>query len=100
MQHCEKGKETGSTVREVDKDNPVKIALSSMINREDEDFKGKINNVNNKLKNNYNSAGMDFIDNVNIDGSCLNRGKLYLNRKRAAPPAKKLCRFARSLAVD
>ena len=64
-----KAKKLVSTVREVDKDNSVKIAFSSMINREDEDFKGKINNVNNKLKNNCNSAGMDFIANANIDGS-------------------------------
>ena len=56
-----KAKKLVSTVREVDKDNSVKIAFSSMINREDEDFKGKINNVNNKLKNNCNSAGMDFM---------------------------------------
>ena len=27
---------------------------------------------------------MDFIDNSNIDGSCLNRDKLTLNRKRTA----------------
>ena len=44
----------------------------------------KINDVNNKLKNYCNSAGMDFIDNSNIDGSCLNRGKLHLNRKGTA----------------
>ena len=41
---------------------------------------------------------MDFIDNSNIDGSCLNRGKL--NRKRTAALAKKLYIFVRSLPVD
>ena len=40
-----------SAVKEVDKDQPVKIPFSSIINLEDEDFKYKINNVNNKLKN-------------------------------------------------
>ena len=67
---------------------------------EDEDFKGKINHVNNKLKNYCNSAGMDLIDNSNIDGSCLNRGKLHLNRKGAAVPAENMYRFLRSLPVD
>ena len=77
-----------SAVKEVDKDNSVKIAFSSIINREDEDFKDKINDVNNKLKSYCNSAGMDFIDNSNIDRSCLNRGKLHLNRKGTAALAK------------
>ena len=88
-------KELVSAVKEIDKDNSLKVAFSIIINREDEDFKDKINNVNNGVNNNYcNSAGMDFIDNSNIDGACLNRGKLHLNRKKAAALAKNLCRFA------
>ena len=43
---------------------------------------------------------MDFIDNSNIDGSCLNRGELHLNRKGSAASAKNFCRFVRSLPVD
>ena len=42
---------------------------------------------------------MDFIDNSNIDGSCLIRGKLHLNRKGAAALAKNLCKSVRSLPV-
>ena len=49
-----------SAVKKVNKDNSVKIIFSSIINREDEDFKDKINDVNTKLKNYCNSAGMDF----------------------------------------
>ena len=95
-----KAKKLVSAVKEVDKDNSIKIAFSSIINREDEDFKDKINDVNNKLKSYCNSAGMDFIDNSNIDGSCLNRGKLHLNRKGTAALAKNFCRFVGSLPVD
>ena len=84
----------------VDKDNSIKIVFSSIINRENEDFKDKINDVNNILKNYCNSAGMDFIDNSNIDGSCLKRGKLHLNRKVTAALAKNFCRSVRSLPVD
>ena len=87
-------------VRKVDKDHSVKIACSNIINLEDEDFKDKIMDVNNKVKNYCNSAGMDFIDNSNIDGSCLNRGKLHLNRKGAAALAKNLCRFVKFLSLD
>ena len=56
-----KAKKLVSAVKQADKDHPVKIAFSSIINCEDEDFKDKINDVNNKLKNNFNSAGMDSI---------------------------------------
>ena len=87
-------------VKEVDKGNFVKITFSDIINHEDEEFKDKINNVNNKHKNYHNSAGIDFIDNSSIDGSCLNRGKLHLNRKGTASLAKNLCRFVRSLPVE
>ena len=73
-----KSKKLVSAVKEVDKDN------SEITKREDEDVKDKINDANNKLKNYCNSAGINFIDNSNIDGLCLNRGKLYLNRKGIA----------------
>ena len=95
-----KSKRLVSAVIEADKDNFLKIAFSSKVNREDKDFKDQINDVNNKLKNFCNSAGMNFIDNSNIDGSCLNRGKLHLNRKGTAALAKNFCRFVGSLPVD
>ena len=89
-----------SAVKEVDKGNSVKIKFASQIHREDEDFKDKVNDVNKKVKNYCNSAGTDFIDNSNIDGSCLNWGKLHLNRKGTAALVKNLCSFVRSLPVD
>ena len=88
-----------SAVKEVDKDHSLKTAFSSIINPEDKDFRDKINDVNNTLKNYCNSAGMDFIDNSNTDGSCLNRGKLHLNRKGTAALAKNLSRFVNSLPL-
>ena len=39
-----------SAVKEVDKNKPVKIAFSDIINHQDENFKDEINDVNNKLK--------------------------------------------------
>ena len=95
-----KAKKLVSVVKEFDKENSIKIAFSSIINRENDDFKDKIMDFNNKLKNYCKSAGMDFLDNSNIDGSCLNRGKLHLNRKGTAALAKNFCRFVRSLSVD
>ena len=37
---------------------------------------------------------------LTIQISCLNRGKLHLNRKGTAALAKNFCRFVRSLPVD
>ena len=42
---------------------------------------------------------MDFIGNSNIDGSCLNRGKLHLNRKDTAALAENFCRSVKSLLL-
>ena len=87
-----------SPIKEVGKEHYERIALSNIKNCEDKDFKNKINNANKKLKNYCNSAGMKFIDNLNIDGSCLNRGKLHLNSKDTAASAKTLCRFVKFLS--
>ena len=46
-----KAKKLISAVNEGDKDKFIEIAFSSIINREDEDFKDKIMDVNNNLKN-------------------------------------------------
>ena len=43
---------------------------------------------------------MDVIDNSNIDGSCLKRGKQHQDRKEAAALGKNLCRFVKSLPLD
>ena len=56
-----KAKKLISVVKEVGKDHSVKIEFSSKINREDEDFKDKISDVNNKLGNYCNSAGIDVL---------------------------------------
>ena len=62
-----KKKKLVSAVKKIDKDHSVKIAFSSIVNRDDQDFKGKINDVNNKLRNICNSAGRDFNDNLNLE---------------------------------
>ena len=49
-----------SAVKDVDKDSYVKIAISSIAIREDQDFKDKNSGVNNNLKNYFNSAGMRY----------------------------------------
>ena len=88
-----------NAIKEVGKDHSIKIAFSSILNLEDEDFKDKISDVNNKLKRYCDLADMDFISNSNIDGSYLNRGKLHLNIKGTTALAKNLCSFVRYLPL-
>ena len=92
-----KAKKLVSAVKEVDKDNSIKIAFSSIINREDEDFKDNINDVNNKLKKTSAIQQVWILLAIQI---LMDRGKLHLNRKGTAALAKIFCRFLRSLPVD
>ena len=92
-----KAKKLVSAVKEVDKDNSRKIAFSSIINREDEDFKDNINDVSNKLKKASAIQQVWILLAIQI---LMDRGKLHLNRKGTAALAKIFCRFVRSLPVD
>ena len=69
-----------SSIKEYDTDDNIKIALSSIIHRSDHDFEDKINETNRKLENLCKGKGMIFINNSNIDSTCLNRSKLHLNK--------------------
>ena len=49
--------------------------------RFDQDSNDDIAEINEKLQRFCNSKGLSFIDNNNIDRSCLNKGKLHVNRR-------------------
>ena len=53
--------------------------FSNVIHRNDQDFEAKIKEINKKLENLCKVKGIKFVDNNNIDGSCINRSKLHLN---------------------
>ena len=59
-------------VDEYDKQDPPKFVISSLIKRYDQDFNDDIANINEKRQRFCNSKGMSFIDNNNIDRTCLN----------------------------
>ena len=73
-----------SSIKEYDTDDNIKIALSSIIHRSDHDFEDKINETNRKLENLCKGNGMIFINNSNIDSTCLNRSKLLLNKSETS----------------
>ena len=73
-----------TTMKEIDVNNEIQIAFSSVIHHEDQDFEEEIKEINRKLENLCKGKGIKFINNSNIDGSCLNRSKLHLNKSGTA----------------
>ena len=84
-------------IDEYDKQNPPKVVRSSLIKRYDQDFNDDIANINEKLQRFCNSKGLSFIDNNNIDRTCLNKGKLHLNRRGSSYLANNFKKFVGSL---
>ena len=71
-----------STIEEWDINDNIEITLSRIIHQSDHDFKNEINEANRRLQNLCKRKGMIFINNNNIDSTCLNRSKLHLNKSR------------------
>ena len=67
---------------------------------EDVDFNEKINEINEKLNKLCKSKGMFFVDNSNIDGTCLNKSKLHLNRKGTGALVKNMSHCINKLGSD
>ena len=86
-----------STIKEIDVNNEIQIAFSSVIHRDDQDFKEEMKEIDRKLKNLCKGQGIKFINNNNIDGSCLNRNKLHLNKSKTALLVKK---FSQALKTN
>ena len=73
-----------ATIEEMDNERKIKLGFSSDICREDVDKTNEIIAVNDRLQKYCLSKGLLFVDdysNIDIDASCLNRGKLHLNRQ-------------------
>ena len=90
-------------IDESDKQNSPKVVISSLIKRYDQDFSDDIADVdadadvNEKLQSFCNSKGLSFIDNNNIDRSCLSNGKLHLNKRGSSYLANNFKKFVGSL---
>ena len=73
-----------TTIKEIDVNNEIQIAFSSVIHCDDQDFEEEIKDINRKLENLCKDKGIKFINNTNIDGSYLNRSKLHVNKSGTA----------------
>ena len=67
-------------IEENNLENILQVAISSIIKRYDQDYNEEIQSINDKLQRFCTSKGLSFIDNNNIDKSCLNKGKFHLKR--------------------
>ena len=77
-----------TTIKEIDVNNEIQMAFSSVIDRDDQDFEEEIKEIKRKLENFCKGKGIKFINNNNIDGSCLNRSKLHSNKSGTAQLVK------------
>ena len=73
------------------------VVIFSLIKRYDQDFNEDIKSINEKIQSLCTSKGLSFIDNSNIDKSCLNRSKLQLNRRGSSFLAKNFKKCVNSL---
>ena len=78
-----------TVIKEIDVNNEVEIAFLGLIHHDDQDFEEEIKKINRKLENLCKDKGIIFINNNNIDGSCLNRSKLHLNKSGTDQLVKK-----------
>ena len=77
-------------IREIDNTENIEIEFSSIIQSANKDFSNEIKETNIKLKNYCSGNGFIFVDNDNINESCLNNSKLHLNKKRTQRLAKNI----------
>ena len=85
-------------VKEIEEnDGSTDIVISGLIKRFDRNAIDDIERINEKIKRWCLGKGLTFIDNNNINESCLNRGKLHLNRRGSSYLANNFKKFIESL---
>ena len=77
-------------IRELDNAENIQIGFSSIIQRTDKCLSNEMKETNIKLKNYCLGKGFIFVDNDNINESCLNDSKLHLNKKGIQRLAKNI----------
>ena len=84
-------------IEENNHENILQVVISRIIKRYDQDYNEEIQSINDKLQPFCTSKGLPFIDNNNIDKSCLNKGKLHLNRRGSSFLANNFKKFVNAL---
>ena len=70
-----------SDIQEVDSTRNIQLGFSRIVQRADKAYSKEIKDINIRLKSYCLGKGLIFVDNSNIDKSCLNSSKLHLSKK-------------------
>ena len=87
-------------IEENNHENIPQVVISSIIKRYDQDYNEEIQSINDKLQRFCTSKCLSFVDNKNIDKSCLNEGKLHLNRRGSSFLANNFKKFVNALWIS
>ena len=68
-------------IRELDNSENIQIGFSSIMHRSDKYFTKEISELNVKLKKYCLGRGFIYVDNDNINESCVKNSKLHFNKK-------------------
>ena len=68
-------------VRNQDRNEEIQVGFSSIISRKEKELEKEINETNTKLRKYCEGKVFFFVDNSNINESCLSNSKFHLNRK-------------------
>ena len=68
-------------IRKNDKDKSIQTVFSGIIYRADGGLEKEINSTNDRSKSYCSGNGFIFVDNYALNESCLNNGKLLVNKK-------------------
>ena len=77
----------------------TQVLLSGIISREDGNYINKISELNTKMASYREGQGRIFINDNNIDGTCLNRGRLHLNKKDYSKFSLNLIQSMKSMSL-
>ena len=77
-------------IQELGNTENIQTGFSSIIQRTDKEFSYEIKETNIKLKNYCFGKGVIFVDNENINESCLNNSKIHHNKKGTQRLAKNI----------
>ena len=84
-----------SAIQEVDSTRNIRLGFSSIVQRADKDYSKEIEDINTSLKSYCLGKGLIFVDNSNIDESCINDSKFHLSKKGTQLLSQNLLRFSR-----
>ena len=68
-------------LRELDNSENIQVCFSNITHRSDKDFSKEISELNVKMKKYWLCRGISYVDEDNINESCLNNSRLHLNKK-------------------